>query len=104
IETVDAKKLIRKMAQAAWACADPRIQYDTTINSWHSSPESGRLNATIPCTADNHQDNSSCNHASLNQMKYLRDDDSIHADRFAKVVEHDITAKDISICNAHYPT
>ncbi|WP_441249996.1 vitamin B12-dependent ribonucleotide reductase [Kitasatospora sp. McL0602] len=104
IETIDAKKLFRKMAEAAWACADPGIQYDSTINHWHTCPESGRINASNPCSEYMHLDNSSCNLASLNLMKFLRDDDSFDAERFAKVVELVITAMDISICFADFPT
>ncbi|MEZ0069213.1 ribonucleoside-diphosphate reductase alpha chain [Streptacidiphilus sp. MAP12-20] len=104
IETVDAKGLFRKMAEAAWACADPGIQYDSTINHWHTSPESGRINASNPCSEYMHLDNSSCNLASLNLMKFLRDDDSFDAVNFAKVVELVITAMDISICFADFPT
>ena len=110
IETVDAKKLFRKMAEAAWACADPGIQYDSTINHWHTCPESGRINASNPCSEYMHLDNSSCNLASLNLMKFLRDDAPQHgkggfdAERFAKVVELVITAMDISICFADFPT
>jgi ribonucleoside-diphosphate reductase alpha chain len=104
IETVDAKKLFRKMAEAAWACADPGIQYDTIINQWHTCPESGRINASNPCSEYMHLDNSSCNLASLNLMKFLRDDDSFDSTTFAKVVELVITAMDISICFADFPT
>ncbi|MEE1781851.1 vitamin B12-dependent ribonucleotide reductase [Streptomyces sp. SP17BM10] len=104
IETVDAKKLFRKMAEAAWACADPGIQYDSVINHWHTCPESGRINASNPCSEYMHLDNSSCNLASLNLMKFLRDDDTFDAERFAKVVELVITAMDISICFADFPT
>ncbi|MFE9427227.1 vitamin B12-dependent ribonucleotide reductase [Kitasatospora sp. NPDC006697] len=104
IETVDAKKLFRKMAEAAWACADPGIQYDSVINHWHTCPESGRINASNPCSEYMHLDNSSCNLASLNLMKFLRDDDSFDAESFAKVVELVITAMDISICFADFPT
>ncbi|MEU0841064.1 vitamin B12-dependent ribonucleotide reductase [Streptomyces sp. NPDC005962] len=108
IEEVDAKSLFRKMAEAAWACADPGIQYDDTINHWHTSPESGRITASNPCSEYMHLDNSSCNLASLNLMKFLEDDDSgnqrFDAERFAKVVELVITAMDISICFADFPT
>ncbi|MQS14261.1 vitamin B12-dependent ribonucleotide reductase [Streptomyces kaniharaensis] len=110
IETVDAKKLFRKMAEAAWACADPGIQYDSTINHWHTCPESGRINASNPCSEYMHLDNSSCNLASLNLMKFLRDDTAsdsgtgFDAATFAKVVELVITAMDISICFADFPT
>ncbi len=108
IEEIDAKGLFRKMAEAAWACADPGIQYDDTINHWHTSPETGRITASNPCSEYMHLDNSSCNLASLNLMKFLRDDDkgrqSFDAERFAKVVELVITAMDISICFADFPT
>lgn len=108
IEEVDAKSLFTKMAEAAWACADPGIQYDDTINHWHTSPETGRITASNPCSEYMHLDNSSCNLASLNLMKFLRDDNegnqSFDADRFAKVVELVITAMDISICFADFPT
>ncbi|WP_406281611.1 vitamin B12-dependent ribonucleotide reductase [Embleya sp. NBC_00896] len=104
LETVDAKKLFRKMAEAAWACADPGIQYDDEINKWHTCPESGRITASNPCSEYMHLDNSSCNLASLNLMKFLRDDDTFDAERFAKVVELVITAMDISICFADFPT
>ncbi|AXI79745.1 vitamin B12-dependent ribonucleotide reductase [Peterkaempfera bronchialis] len=104
IETVDAKQLFRKMAEAAWACADPGIQYDSTINHWHTCPESGRINASNPCSEYMHLDNSSCNLASLNLMKFLRPDDTFDAATFAKVVELVITAMDISICFADFPT
>ncbi|MGG2459144.1 vitamin B12-dependent ribonucleotide reductase [Streptomyces sp. RGM 3693] len=108
IEEVDAKGLFRKMAEAAWACADPGIQYDDTINHWHTSPETGRITASNPCSEYMHLDNSSCNLASLNLLKFLRDDDkgnqSFDAARFAKVVELVITAMDISICFADFPT
>ena len=72
IETVDAKDLFRKMAQAAWECADPGIQYDGTINDWHTCPESGRITACNPCREYVHLDNSSCNLASINLLKFLR--------------------------------
>jgi ribonucleoside-diphosphate reductase alpha chain len=107
VEEVEARKLFRKMAEAAHVCADPGIQYDDTINRWHTSPESGRITASNPCSEYMHLDNSSCNLASLNLMKFLRDDEgsqSFDAERFAKVVELVITAMDISICFADFPT
>ncbi|MDL5204207.1 vitamin B12-dependent ribonucleotide reductase [Streptomyces sp. ALI-76-A] len=108
IEEVDAKSLFRKMAEAAWACADPGIQYDDTINHWHTCPESGRINGSNPCSEYMHLDNTSCNLASLNLMKFLKDDSkgnqSFEIERFAKVVELVITAMDISICFADFPT
>ncbi|HMC68017.1 MAG TPA: adenosylcobalamin-dependent ribonucleoside-diphosphate reductase, partial [Mycobacteriales bacterium] len=104
IETVDAKALFRKMADAAWACADPGVQYDDTINDWHTCPESGRITASNPCSEYMHLDNSSCNLASLNLLKFLKDDDTFDAATFAKAVEFVITAMDISICFADFPT
>jgi ribonucleoside-diphosphate reductase alpha chain len=104
IETVDARELFGKITQAAWDCADPGIQYDDTINDWHTSPESGRINASNPCSEYMHLDNSSCNLASLNLMKFLSDDGQFDAVTFAKAVEFVITAMDISICFADFPT
>ena len=104
IETVDAKTLFTKMAQAAWACADPGIQYDDTINDWHTNPETGRINASNPCSEYMSLDNSSCNLASLNLMKFLKSDGSFDAKTFGKAAEMIITAMDISICFADFPT
>ena len=104
IETVDAKELFGKIAQAAWACADPGIQYDDTINDWHTNPETGRITASNPCSEYMSLDNSSCNLASLNLMKFLREDDTFDASTYQKVVELVITAMDISICFADFPT
>jgi len=104
IETVDAKGLFDKVAKAAWDCADPGMQYDDTINDWHTCPESGRITASNPCSEYMHLDNSSCNLASLNLMKFLRDDDTFDAQTFSKVVELVITAMDISISFADFPT
>src|ERR1700743_3549554 len=104
IERVDAKSLFRKIAKAAWECADPGLQYDDTINDWHTCPESGRITASNPCSEYLHLDNSSCNLASLNLMKFLGDDGMFDAQRFAKSVELVITAMDISICSADSPT
>ncbi|MET1005393.1 MAG: vitamin B12-dependent ribonucleotide reductase, partial [Propionibacteriaceae bacterium] len=104
IETVDARELWGKVAQAAWACADPGIQYDDTINDWHTNPESGRITASNPCSEYMSLDNSSCNLASLNLLKFLRDDDTFDGETFVKAVELIITAMDISICFADFPT
>ncbi|PWW23362.1 ribonucleoside-diphosphate reductase class II [Geodermatophilus normandii] len=104
IETVDAKELFRKVTQAAWECADPGIQYDDTINDWHTNPETGRINASNPCSEYMSLDNSSCNLASLNLMKFLQDDGTFDARTFVKAVELVITAMDISICFADFPT
>ena len=104
IDTVDARELWDKIAKAAWECADPGIQYDDTINDWHTNPETGRITASNPCSEYMSLDNSSCNLASLNLLKFLRDDDTFDAVTFEKVVELVITAMDISICFADFPT
>ncbi|HYO31689.1 MAG TPA: vitamin B12-dependent ribonucleotide reductase [Nocardioidaceae bacterium] len=104
LETIDARELFGKMAKAAWECADPGIQYDDTINDWHTNPETGRITASNPCSEYLSLDNSSCNLASLNLLKFLRDDDSFDAPLFARCVEMIITAMDISICFADFPT
>ena len=104
VETVNARDLFRRMCEAAWACADPGIQYDGTINDWHTNPETGRINASNPCSEYMSLDNSSCNLASLNLLTFLKDDDTFDAERFAKAVEFVITAMDISICFADFPT
>ncbi|MDX6309567.1 MAG: ribonucleoside-diphosphate reductase alpha chain [Nocardioidaceae bacterium] len=104
IETINAKALFEKIAKAAWECADPGIQYDDTINDWHTNPETGRITASNPCSEYMSLDNSSCNLASLNLLKFLRDDDTFDADLFAKCVAMVITAMDISICFADFPT
>ena len=104
VETVNAHELFSKMARAAWECADPGIQYDDTINDWHTNPETGRITASNPCSEYMSLDNSSCNLASLNLLKFLRDDHTFDADAFERAVELIITAMDISICFADFPT
>jgi ribonucleoside-diphosphate reductase alpha chain len=104
IETVDARELFRKIAKAAWECADPGLQYDDTINDWHTNPETGRITASNPCSEYMSLDNSSCNLASLNLLKFLKDDDTFDAELFADAVKLIITAMDISICFADFPT
>jgi ribonucleoside-diphosphate reductase alpha chain len=104
IETVDAKELFGKVAKAAWECADPGIQYDDTINDWHTNPETGRITASNPCSEYMSLDNTSCNLASLNLLKFLEPDNSFDTTRFVKAVEIIITAMDISICFADFPT
>ncbi|AAZ56182.1 vitamin B12-dependent ribonucleotide reductase [Thermobifida fusca] len=104
ISKVRARDLFRKMAQAAWECADPGIQYDDTINDWHTTPESGRITASNPCSEYVHLDNSSCNLASINLMKFLDEDGSFRVEEFERLTELVITAMDISICFADFPT
>ncbi len=104
IKTVRAKELFRKMAQAAWECADPGIQYDGTINNWHTCSETGRITASNPCSEYLHLDDTSCNLASLNLLKFLNTDSTFDIGQFVKSVELVITAMDISISFADVPT
>ncbi|MDQ2795856.1 MAG: vitamin B12-dependent ribonucleotide reductase, partial [Actinomycetota bacterium] len=104
IESVDAKGLFRQVAEAAWECADPGIQYDDTINDWHTNPETGRITASNPCSEYMSLDNTSCNLASLNLLTFLEPDHSFAVERFVKATELIITAMDISICFADFPT
>ncbi|GAA1621009.1 vitamin B12-dependent ribonucleotide reductase [Nonomuraea maheshkhaliensis] len=104
IEKIDAKDLFRKMAKAAWECADPGVQYDDTINDWHTTPETGRITASNPCSEYVHLDNSSCNLASINLLKFLKDDNTFNIADFVKLTELIITAMDISITFADFPT
>src|SRR3954470_23280957 len=104
IETIDAKKLFRDIAQAAWECADPGLQYDDTINDWHTNPETGRITDSNPCSEYMSLDDSSCNLASLNLMKFRTADGGFEVEKFVKSVEFIITAMDISICFADFPT
>ena len=104
IESIDAKKLFRDIATAAWECADPGLQYDDTINDWHTNPETGRITASNPCSEYMSLDDSSCNLASLNLMKFLKADGGFEIEKFVQSVEFSITAMDISICFADFPT
>jgi len=104
ISTTRARELFKKIAQAAWECADPGLQYDDTINDWHTNPETGRITASNPCSEYLSLDNSSCNLASINLLKFLRDDDTFDVENFRKVTELIITAMDISITFADFPT
>ncbi|XRQ12813.1 vitamin B12-dependent ribonucleotide reductase [Actinomadura welshii] len=104
VETVKAKDLFRLMAKAAWECADPGIQYDDTINDWHTNPETGRITASNPCSEYMSLDNSSCNLASINLLKFLTDAGTFDVAKFVKLTELIITAMDISITFADFPT
>jgi ribonucleoside-diphosphate reductase alpha chain len=104
IETVQAREILREIAQAAWECADPGMQYDTTINDWHTCPNTGRINASNPCSEYVHLDDSSCNLASLNLMKFLGDDDNFDVEAFRHAVEVIFVAQEISVGFASYPT
>ncbi|SFQ12060.1 ribonucleoside-diphosphate reductase class II [Actinomadura madurae] len=104
VDTVKAKDLFRLMAKAAWECADPGIQYDDTINDWHTNPETGRITASNPCSEYMSLDNSSCNLASINLLKFLTDAGTFDVAKFVKLTELIITAMDISITFADFPT
>src|SRR5215208_2428405 len=104
VQTIAARDLMREIADAAWRCADPGVQYDTTINRWHTSPESGRINASNPCSEYMHVDDSACNLASINLMKFRRPDGSFDADRFAHVVDVVFAAQEIIVGPSSYPT
>ena len=104
VETVRARDLMREIAQAAWECADPGMQYDTTINEWHTSPASGRINASNPCSEYMHLDNSACNLASLNLMRFVDDEGRFDVAAFRHAVEIVFTAQEIIVGNSDYPT
>ena len=104
VETVRARELMREIAQAAWECADPGMQYDTTINEWHTCPATGRINASNPCSEYMHLDNSACNLASLNLLKFLDDEGNFDVKSFRKAVDVVFTAQEIIVGNSDYPT
>ncbi len=103
-EPVSARELMREIAEAAHRCADPGVQYDTTINRWHTSPNSGRINASNPCSEYMHVDNSACNLASLNLMKFRRADGTLDVDSFEHVVDVILLAQEIIVGPSSYPT
>jgi ribonucleoside-diphosphate reductase alpha chain len=104
VTTVKARKLWHDIAQAAWECADPGLQFDTTINRWHTSSNTARINGSNPCSEYMHIDNSACNLASLNLMKFLRDDGRFDVEAFKAAIEVVFTAQEILVGNADYPT
>ncbi|MEM8925448.1 MAG: vitamin B12-dependent ribonucleotide reductase, partial [Actinomycetota bacterium] len=104
IKTVKAKDLMRQFAQATWECADPGMQYDSTINRWHTSPVTGKINGSNPCSEYMHLDNSACNLASLNLLTFLDDDDTFDTEGFTAAVETFFTAQEILVGRADYPT
>jgi ribonucleoside-diphosphate reductase alpha chain len=103
-EPVSARELMREIAEAAWRCADPGVQYDTTINHWHTSPNSGRINASNPCSEYMHVDNSACNLASLNLMKFRRADGTLDVESFEHAVDIMLLAQEIVVGPSSYPT
>ncbi len=104
IETMKARELWRQIARAAWECADPGLQFDTTINRWHTSSKTARINGSNPCSEYMHIDNSACNLASLNLMKYLNEDGSFDVDAFKHSIEVLFSAQEIIVGAADYPT
>lgn len=104
IKTVKARDLFREISKAAWECADPGMQFDTTINRWHTSPNAGRINGSNPCSEYMHLDNSACNLASINLLKYLRDDNTFDIEAFKHTVELIFTAQEILVGYSEYPT
>jgi ribonucleoside-diphosphate reductase alpha chain len=103
-EPIPARQLMKEIAEAAWRCADPGIQYDTTINAWHTCPVSGRINASNPCSEYMHVDDSACNLASLNLMKYRREDGTFDVETFEHVVDIVLLAQEIVVSPSSYPT
>jgi ribonucleoside-diphosphate reductase alpha chain len=103
-EPIPARELMREIAEAAWRCADPGVQYDTTINQWHTSPNSGRINASNPCSEYMHVDNSACNLASLNLMKFRREDGTLDVPAFEHTVDIMLLAQEIIVGPSSYPT
>src|SRR5512132_4497718 len=104
VETMPARKLLRDMAEAAWKCADPGVQYDTTINQWHTLPNTGRINASNPCSEYMSIDDSACNLASINLLKYRREDGDLDVEAFEHTVDVMFVAQEILVGYSSYPT
>jgi ribonucleoside-diphosphate reductase alpha chain len=104
VKKVKARDIMRQFAEAAWECADPGMQFDTIINHWHTTPKAGRINGSNPCSEYMHLDNSACNLASINLLKYLRDDFSFDIAAFKHTVELMFTAQEILVGYSEYPT
>lgn len=104
VKTIKARDLFHQFAEAAWECADPGMQFDTTINKWHTTPNAGRINGSNPCSEYMHLDNSACNLASINLLKYLREDGSFDIEAFKHTVELIFTAQEILVGYSDYPT
>ena len=103
-DPIPARELMQEIAEAAWRCADPGLQYDTTINQWHTCPESGRINASNPCSEYMHVDDSACNLASLNLMKFRRADGTFDVESFCHAVDIVFLAQEIVVGPSSYPT
>jgi ribonucleoside-diphosphate reductase alpha chain len=104
VDTVKSKQLLKQIADAAWQCADPGVQYDTTINNWHTLPNTSRINASNPCSEYMSIDDSACNLASLNLMKFRREDGELDVEAFAHAVDVMFLAQEILVGNSSYPT
>ncbi len=104
VKTLKAREIYRQISKAAWECADPGMQFDTTINKWHTTPKAGKINGSNPCSEYMHLDNSACNLASINLLKYLKDDNSFAIDEFKHTVELLFTAQEILVGYSEYPT
>jgi ribonucleoside-diphosphate reductase alpha chain len=104
VETVEARDIFRQISEAAWECADPGMQFDTTVNKWHTTPVAGRINGSNPCSEYMHLDNSACNLSSINLLKYLNDDFSFDIQSFKHTVELMFTAQEILVGYSEYPT
>ena len=104
VRTVQARDLWRQIAEASWDCADPGLQFDTTINKWNTSHASGRINGSNPCSEYMHIDNSACNLASINLLKYLDDQDIFDVEAYKHTIETMFTAQEILVGRADYPT
>ncbi len=103
-KTYKARDLLSEIAKAAWECGDPGVQFDTTINKWHTCPNSGRINASNPCSEYMHLDNSACNLASINLMKFIREDGAFMVNEFKHAVDVFILAQEIIVSGSSYPT
>src|SRR5215204_6191958 len=104
VDTMPARKLLRDMAEAAWKCADPGVQYDTTINQWHTLPNTDRINASNPCSEYMSIDDSACNLSSINLLKFRREDGEFDVDAFEHAVDVMLLAQEICVGYSSYPT
>jgi ribonucleoside-diphosphate reductase alpha chain len=104
LKTIKARDLFHQIAEAAWECADPGMQFDTTINRWHTTPNAGSIHGSNPCSEYMHLDNSACNLSSINLLKYLRDDNSFDVEAFKHTINIMFTAQEILVGYSEYPT
>ncbi len=104
VKVVKARELFRQISEATWECADPGMQFDTTVNKWHTTPNAGRINGSNPCSEYMHLDNSACNLSSINLLHYLNDDGSFDVESFKHTVEIMFTSQEILVGYSSYPT